>query len=112
MGKGRSHKRFKGGIERKAKKKERPQTLAGSAKQTPFKKKDKKMKTQTKTIFATWTFYFDGSEIKIELRKDQDAYRWYQSGDGADTEVSGETIPEAIDVAWKSWRMDTEVEML
>jgi len=40
----------------------------------------------------------------IELRKDADAYRWYEVKNGADTEVSGPSVDAAIETACLSWR--------
>ena len=41
--------------------------------------------------------------ITLELRHDRDAYRWYERGTGADTEVSGPTIDTAIQAAHNAW---------
>lgn len=54
----------------------------------------------------------NGIRIDLILTKDGDgAYRWYESGTGADTEVSGKSIREAIQAAraaWRSWEFSLE----
>jgi hypothetical protein len=49
--------------------------------------------------------------ITIELRRDPDAYRWYESATGADTEVSAPTERDAVlaaQAAWRSWDFRVE----
>ena len=47
-----------------------------------------------------------GKRIKLELRKDEDAYRWYTS-EGEDTEVSGATVVIACHEAEDAWGRNT-----
>lgn len=41
--------------------------------------------------------------VRLELRHDTDAYRWYEEASGGDAEVSGDTIEEAIANAGLAW---------
>ncbi len=45
----------------------------------------------------------EGKAIRLFLRRDKDAYRWYEES-GKDTEVSGDSIEDARGAAYASWR--------
>ena len=63
------------------------------------------MKTSEILAKATIQESNESPEIEIELRHDADgAYRWYQSADGADTEVSADSRDGAIEAAYYAWR--------
>ena len=51
----------------------------------------------------TITIDADGVPLSAILEPDETSWRWREENSGADTEISGRTIGEALDAAMAAW---------